>query len=94
MQLDCGVTILSSGRPGVYLRYSGDGNLEEWTDPEFIIKVPEEDVYKAYYEYTCCNTDLCVYDENTAFLVYSDFQLKDKDGRRAKSIVVRKLTVE
>ena len=94
VQLDCGVTILSSGRPGVYLRYSEDGNLEEWSDPEFIIKVPDEDVYKSYYEYTCCNTDICVYNENTAFLVYSDFKLKDKDGRRAKSIVVRKLTVE
>ena len=94
VQLDCGVTILSSGRPGVYLRYSEDGNLEEWSDPEFIIKVPDEDVYKSYYEYTCCNTDICVYNENTAFLVYSDFKLKDKDGRRAKSIVVRKITVE
>lgn len=93
VKLDCGTYLLSSGRPGVYLRSCDDPEAKEWSDIIPIIHVPEQDVYEAYQEYTCSNTGLCMYDEHTAFLVYSDFTLQAPNGERAKSIIVRKISV-
>lgn len=93
-KLDCGTILLSSGRPGVYIRSCDDPKGEEWSDIIPIIEVPKEDFYKAYYQYSCSNTGLCVYDSNTAYLAYSDFRVKAPNGKLAKSILVRKITVE
>ena len=92
--LDNGTIIAASGRPGVYIRTCDDPKGEEWNDVIDIIKVPEEDIYDKYWQYSCSNTDICAYDSNTAYLTYSDFKLLTPDGERAKSIVVRKITVE
>lgn len=93
-KLGCGTLLLSSGRPGVYLRVCDDPKGEEWSDCIPIVEVPKEDYYNAYFEYSCSNTSLCLYDDHTAFLAYSDFRLNAPDGKRAKSILVRKITVE
>ena len=90
VKLDCGSIIMSSGRPGVYIRTCDDHAAENWNDVIPILAVPDEDVYKAYYEYSCSNTGVCGYDSNTAFLVYSNFRLNDPSGKRAKSILVQK----
>lgn len=89
-----GTILMASGRPGVYLRVSEDENATEWSDPVFVVEVPKEDFYAKYYEYTCCNTGLAVTGANTAVIAYSDFTLHTPDGKRAKSILVRKITVE
>ena len=88
-----GTFLMTSGRPGVYLRACFDGKGEEWGDIIEIIKVPKEDRYTAYEQYTCCNNGICAYDEKTAFLSYSNFQLNTPDGVRAKSIIVQKITI-
>ena len=93
-KLDCGTILLSSGRPGVYLRTCEDPKGEEWSDIIPILTVPKKDYYTAYFEYSCSNTSMCVYDANTAYLAYSDFRLNAPNGQRAKSILVRKITVE
>ncbi len=93
-ELECGTTILVSGRPGVYVRSTDDPNFENWNDPVFLVTVPEEEVYGEYYEYSCSNTGICAYDSNTAFVTYSNFKLDAPDGKRAKSILVQKITVE
>lgn len=93
-KLDCGVRILISGRPGVYIATCDDPACEEWSDMIQIIEVPKEDRYKAYFEYTCCNCGVCAFDANTAFITYSDFQRTTPNGERAKSIMVAKITVE
>lgn len=92
--LDDGTILLSSGRPGVYLRVSEDENAKQWSEICHVIKVPDDDVYAKYYEYSCCNTGLAVTGKNTAMIAYSDFTLNAPDGKRAKSIVVRKITIE
>ena len=89
-----GTVVMTSGRPDVYIRVSENKEATEWGDVIHVLPVPEKDYYNAYWEYTCSNNDVCLYDGNVLFLVYSDFTLKTKDGVRAKSIVVRKITVE
>jgi hypothetical protein len=85
---------MSSGRPGVYLRVSQDDCAKEWSDPVPVVEVPREDFHGKYYEYSCCNTGLAVTGPNTAVIAYSDFTLNAPNGKRAKSIMVRKITVE
>lgn len=94
VKLDCGIHLMSSGRPGVYIRSCEDPNLNDWGEVIPIVAVPKDEVYEAYYEYSCSNTGVCAYDEHTAFLAYSDFTLKAPNGERAKSILIRKITVE
>lgn len=94
VKMGCGVLIMASGRPGVYLRICDDPKAERWNDVIPILSVPKEDIYKAYFEYSCSNTGLCAYDDHVAFLTYSNFQLTAPDGRRAKSILVRKIVIE
>lgn len=93
-KLDCGTILLISGRPGVYLAACDDPTGEEWSDMLQVVEVPKEDYYKAYFEYTCCNCGVVPFGENTAFITYSNFQLSAPDGKRAKSILVSKVTVE
>ena len=93
-KLEDGTILLSSGRPGVYLRVSEDTLGSEWSDIVPVVDVPKEDTYAKYYEYSCCNTGLAVTGANTAVIAYSDFTLNAPDGKRAKSIMVRKITVE
>jgi len=94
VKLDCGTIVMTSGRPGVYIRSCDDPNGLQWNDVINILEVPEENVDKLYYEYSCSNNDICAFDENTAFVVYSNFQLNTPEGERAKSILVRKITIE
>ncbi len=89
-----GPFLMSSGRPGVYLRTSFDPNAEIWDDPIDVLKVPDSERYTGYYNYSCSNTDLKLYDDKTAFITYSDFTMNDKDGRKLKSIMVSKITLE
>lgn len=86
--------ILTSGRPGVYVRATSDPMGEVWGDVVQLLPVPEEDRYDRYWEYSCSNNGICAYDDKTAFVTYSDFTKNDENGVRAKSICVRKITLE
>ena len=92
VKLNCGATLMTSGRPGVYVRASYDKNLYEWEDVKHILSVPEDEIYTGYFRYSCANNDLCIFDDNSAFLAYSDFTLKDENGESSKSIIVRKIS--
>ncbi len=88
-----GTILMTSGRPDVYVRACYDGKGKEWDDVVHVLDVPKEHYYKAYWEYTCSNNSLCAYDDTTAYLTYSNFQLKTPEGVRAKSILVRKISI-
>lgn len=92
-RLDNGTLVFIAGRPDVYIRTCDDPKGEDWNDVITIVNVPEEDRFERYYEYTCCNCDICSIG-NTAFIAYSDFQRNAPDGKRAKSIMVSKITIE
>ncbi len=88
-----GTILMTSGRPDVYVRACYDGKGKEWDDVIHVLDVPKEHYYNAYWEYTCSNNDICAYDDTTAYLTYSNFQLTTPEGVRAKSIIVRKISI-
>ncbi|MBO5224102.1 MAG: exo-alpha-sialidase [Clostridia bacterium] len=88
-----GTILMTSGRPDVYVRACYDGKGKEWDDVIHVLDVPKEYYYNGYWEYTCSNNDVCAYDDKTAFLTYSNFQLTTPEGVRAKSIIVRKISI-
>ena len=92
-KLGDGTILMTSGRPDVYVRACFDGKGKEWDDVVHVLEVPKEKFYNGYWEYTCSNNGICAYDDTTAYLTYSNFQLKTPEGVRAKSIIVRKISI-
>ncbi|GAB3904051.1 sialidase family protein [Mucilaginibacter boryungensis] len=89
LQLDNGVVVLCSGRPGVQLRFSENGKGDTWTEPfEMLPFVNEKD------EVSCGYTGLIPTGEDSFLMVYSDFKYKTPDGNIRKAIKVRQVTVK
>ena len=89
LQLPNGVLVLSSGRPGVQLRFSWDGKGEQWTDPFDLLPFGGDDPGAS-----CGYTELLAISEDTFLVVYSDFRTPAPDGNLRKGIKVRKVTVK
>lgn len=91
--LDCGVTIASYGRPGIFIRATDDPKCRRWRDP-ISLQVGGNTLEEAW-ESSCCYTSLIPIDTYNALIAYSDFQYPSKEGVGvAKTILVRKITVE
>lgn len=88
LELENGVTVLSSGRPGVQLRFSWDGNCEEWTDPFEMLPFAEDKSHVS-----CGYTGLLSTGPNKFLIIYSDFKYRTKAGEIRKAIKVREVTV-
>jgi hypothetical protein len=86
--LDCGVLLLSFGRPGVHLAVSSDGTGRRWDETHVIIEGDRREVSR----YSCGYTSLLALDERRALIAYSDFEYSD-DGAQHKAILVRELLV-
>jgi hypothetical protein len=86
--LNNGVTLASYGRPGVYFRATEDPSGLEWDD-RYEILAPDSSG-KAN---TCSYTEMVEIDDNTAYLVYSDFFYPYGEGNRRKTILGRKIVV-
>lgn len=94
MLLDNGVLVLASGRPGVQLRFSFDGKGENWT--EVIDMLPYMEDYKRTKDNgaaTCGYASLLKADDNSFYMVYSDFKAKNKLEEERKAILFRKITI-
>ena len=92
LQLDNGVLVLSSGRPGVQLRFSLDGTGERWTEP--IDMVHFMNVDGSYTrDVSCGYTSMIENGRDSFFLVYSDFTTKNSEGEPRKSIWCRKVRI-
>lgn len=92
-----GVLVMTSGRPGVQLRFCVDGDGKIWTEP---IEMMEYETYEGgdysqfvYQWETCGYTSLLEVDKNTFYMVYSDFYTKNTNGEFRKSILFRKVEV-
>lgn len=88
LQLDNGVLVLSSGRPGVQLRFSTDGKGEKWTDPFEMLPYTANT-----QEFSCGYTELLPAGPDSFFVVYSDFKYQDKEGQIRKAIKIREVKV-
>ncbi len=93
LQLDNGVIVLSSGRPGVQLRFSMDNKGKKWTDPFELL--PFEDV-KNYDKnpVSCGYTELLATGSDSFLVIYSDFKHLNKNGEVRKAIKVKEITVK
>lgn len=89
LELENGVTVLASGRPGVQLRFSWDGNGETWTDPFEMMP------YEGEKEYVSCGyTGLLATGPDRFLFVYSDFKHLNEHNEVRKAIKVREVIVK
>lgn len=105
LTLDCGVTLASYGRNGVWVRSSGDSSGLEWNTPVEIPLSPLEEPQTcpnhppsgpvSSHRPSCCYTSFLPLDETSALLIYTDFHYPTEDGNGfQKAILARKLTVK
>lgn len=93
MLLGNNVLVLSSGRPGVQLRFSFDGKGKRWTRPIEMIPFMKADG-KYIRDVSCGYTSMIEADKNSFYIVYSDFTTKNKMGDVRKSIWFRKVHIK
>ncbi len=93
LALGNGTTVLSSGRPGVQLRFNFDGTGEDWTEAIDMLPFMKENG-GITREVSCGYTSLLPIDKNSFFLVYSDFLEQNQGGEVRKAIKIRKITVK
>jgi len=89
--LKCGVMLASYGRPGFYVRATSDPSALKWEDPIELIHVPEG---KSVWAASCSYSDLMPLDDHTAGLIYTNFKLKDENGKACKTVLFSTITVE
>jgi hypothetical protein len=88
LQLKNGVTVLSSGRPGVQLRFSNDGQGKVWTNAFEMLP------YMDYKDQVSCGyTGLLATGPDRFLIVYSDFRYVTDEGTVRKAIKVREVIV-
>ncbi|MBN1348144.1 exo-alpha-sialidase [candidate division KSB1 bacterium] len=87
LTLKCGVTLAAYGRPGLYLRATAAPDASAWNRR---ITLVEPDPRQ---HMTCAYSDMIELDNNSALIVYSDFNVPDQQGNPCKTILVRKITV-
>jgi hypothetical protein len=88
LRLANGVTLAAYGRPGLYVRATTDPAGLRWA-PRVTV-VPPGDIYTE----TCSYAGLLALGADRALLAYSDFDLRDADGRRCKGIRVREVRTQ
>lgn len=84
-----GTLVMTSGRPGVDLRFSFDGRGEHWSEPRRLVPA---DASKPQAD-SCGYTDLLPLDRDTFLLVYTWFNRPGADGRPHKAVLTRRITV-
>ena len=90
--LNNGVLVLSSGRPGVQLRFNIDGKGGKWTEP--IDMIPYLKDGAPIKDVSCGYTSVVELGDDTFMMVYSDFTTKNAAGDYRKSIWFRKVKIE
>ncbi len=88
VELPNGVALVSYGRPGLFVRASGDPAGRVWGDRVAVVEP------RALQTDTCSYSDLVVLDERTAMIAYSHFNYPGPDGLSHKTILVRTITAE
>jgi hypothetical protein len=87
LALKNGATLVSYGRPGLFVRATLDPAAETWSDR---VAIKEPSPYQAS---TCSYSDMIAVDEQTALIAYSDFQYPDQQALPRKTILVRTVSV-
>jgi hypothetical protein len=88
LKLKCGVTLAGYGRPGLFVRASADPAAKFWDKRVEVVK-PQQSMSE-----TCSYCDLLAVSDDTALVVYSDFNWPDEKGVKRKTILARTVKVE
>lgn len=88
LRLENGVLVLSSGRPGVEVRFCSDGIGKRWSQPYSIVPPGEGGKHTS-----CGYTHLLPTGPDSFMIVYSDFTHVNENGETRKAIKVREITV-
>lgn len=92
LKLQNGILVLAAGRPGIQIRFSLDGTGEKWTDPIDLMHFTKED--GSYdIDVSCGYPCLLSVDDNTFYIVYSNFRKHDRKGNVRKAIMFRKVQI-
>ena len=93
LKLDCGVTLASYGRPGVYVRATDDPSCVSWKVANQIDLCGTDG--ESITADTCGYTSLIEIDKYTALLAYSDFNYPSESdpNEKSKTILVRKIHI-
>ena len=87
-----GVLVLSSGRPGLQLRVSLDGDGRKWTEPiemfHFFTDDGELDTWGSSGYPSVLEVN-----ESTFFVVYDNFRVQNNEGKSRKSIYIREISI-
>lgn len=92
LQLDNGVLVLVSGRPGVQIRFSLDGTGVNWTVPIDMMPFMKPNGTPQFW-LTCGYASIIEADKDSFYVVYSDFTTKNTAGKNRKSIWCRKIQI-
>ena len=93
LRLKNGVLVLASGRPGVQIRFNLDGTGRQWTEPIDMIAFMGPDGKPSFWG-TCGYASIIEADDNSFYIVYSDFNTKNNLGQLRKAIFCRKVTIK
>jgi len=86
LTLKNGVTVVTYGRPGLFIRATADPAGKNWDDRITIIKHIPEPPDTSRVD-TCSYTTLLPLDDNSFYMVYSDFQHPNAQGIPVKTIM-------
>lgn len=93
LRLKNGVLVLTSGRPGIQIRFSLDGMGIQWTDPIDMMPFMHHDGTYALTN-TCGYTAILEDGDNSFLIVYSDFTTRNLLGQHRKTIWCRRVSVD
>ncbi|MBQ4106250.1 MAG: exo-alpha-sialidase [Lentisphaeria bacterium] len=92
LHLKCGVTLCSYGRPALRVRATRDPSGMKWEEPCELM--PSLYGKQEPWARSCFYTGLLPLDDDTAMLVFTDFQIPDKNGVKRKTVMVRTVHAE
>jgi hypothetical protein len=94
LQLENGVLVLASGRPGVQIRFSIDGKGKKWTDPfEMIPFTNDVEILTDRDRISCGYAGLLATGSDSFMVIYSDFKYLNQYNEVRKAIKVREIRV-
>lgn len=85
--------VLVSGRPGIQLRFSLNGDGDIWTEPIDMLPFIDNKGKINSTRETCGYADILPLDNHAFYIVYSDFRTSDNKGNERKSIMCRKIEI-
>ncbi len=92
LRLKNGITVLSSGRPGVQVRFTKSEDDGRWTDA-FEMLPYESKRLELQYLVSCGYTGLLATGPDRFLIIYADFRYKNQRGEERKAIKIREVTV-